>query len=183
MGNETSSVRIHTLLTAEDIKGLRAAFPGSGNGPPPNDLKWGNWPHWHADELGVLEKMLKDEQGNVTFNAYQEIAGNFVHFLSNCSFSHDRNKIGNAVRGTCEDRVKLLFKLLDSAVDKTIKSSELIKFVQHMCETAGKILNPNVDPAKNKDKSTCFALSLVHELVFPGETLKASVQKQYKIKY
>ena len=31
MGNEASSVRIHSALTAEDLKALRASFPGGGN--------------------------------------------------------------------------------------------------------------------------------------------------------
>jgi hypothetical protein len=33
--------------------------------------------------------------------------------------------LGNCVRGTCEARVKLLFRLLDRELDKTIKASEL----------------------------------------------------------
>ena len=32
MGNETSSVKIHSLLSAEDIKKLRAGFPVSFDG-------------------------------------------------------------------------------------------------------------------------------------------------------
>ena len=31
MGNEASSVHIHSALTAEDLKALRAHFPGGGN--------------------------------------------------------------------------------------------------------------------------------------------------------
>ena len=31
MGNEASSVHIHSALTAEDLKALRCHFPGGGN--------------------------------------------------------------------------------------------------------------------------------------------------------
>ena len=31
MGNEASSVHIHSALTAEDLKALRSHFPGGGN--------------------------------------------------------------------------------------------------------------------------------------------------------
>ena len=42
MGNETSSMKIHSLLTAEDLKGLRAQFPGGATSATPiTDLNWG----------------------------------------------------------------------------------------------------------------------------------------------
>ena len=43
------------------------------------------------------------------------------------------------VRGTCEERVKLLFRLLDRDMDKAIRASELRPFVSHILETAAKI--------------------------------------------
>ena len=43
------------------------------------------------------------------------------------------------VRGTCEERVKLLFRLLDRDMDKAIRASELRPFVSHMLEAAAKI--------------------------------------------
>ncbi len=50
MGNESSSVRIHPELTAGDLKGLRAGFPGGGNGPPPQGLTFGPWDScWHPE--------------------------------------------------------------------------------------------------------------------------------------
>jgi hypothetical protein len=35
MGNETSSMKIHSLLTAEDLKGLRSEFPGGATSATP----------------------------------------------------------------------------------------------------------------------------------------------------
>ena len=44
MGNETSSMKIHSLLTADDLKDLRNAFPGGGASPTPvTSLNWGSW--------------------------------------------------------------------------------------------------------------------------------------------
>ena len=54
------------------------------------------------------------------FQAFQEVAG-------------------NVVRGTCEERVKLLFRLLDRDMDKAIRASELRPFVSHILEAAAKI--------------------------------------------
>ena len=129
MGNEASSVRIHAALTAEDIKGLRAGFPGAGNGPPPAQLTFEPWGScWRPDELRQLEKLLKQGQpqatnpgesgAGISFHAYQELAG-------------------TAIRGTTEDRVKLIFRLLDRTPDKTIKSGELLVRKSHFA-----FLNP-----------------------------------------
>ena len=44
MGNDTSSMKIHSLLTADDLKDLRNAFPGGGASPTPvTSLNWGSW--------------------------------------------------------------------------------------------------------------------------------------------
>lgn len=32
MGNETSSVKLHQLLSADDVKNIRTSFPGGGSG-------------------------------------------------------------------------------------------------------------------------------------------------------
>ena len=59
MGNETSSVKIHSLLTAEDLKQLRANFPGGGAGTPPKQLGWGVWKEvWPPHLLRQMEKIL-----------------------------------------------------------------------------------------------------------------------------
>ena len=72
MGNETSSVKIHSLLTAEDLKALRASFPGGGaSATPLTDLNWGAWKEaWPENRREALEKLLKhasEDQANVSF--------------------------------------------------------------------------------------------------------------------
>lgn len=81
------------------------------------------------------------------------------------------------MRGTCEDRVKLLFRLLDRPVDKTIKSSELLGFIEHVIETAAQILGSK--SAKSGETSASLALSLMHDLLFPGESPKSSLEKRF----
>ena len=104
MGNETSSVKIHSLLTAEDLKKLRENFPGGGASVTPvTQLNWGAWQVvWPEDRRLNLEKCLKNESHELTFHAYQEMAGRFV-------------------RGTTEERAKLIFKLIDNKNAQTIK--------------------------------------------------------------
>ena len=104
MGNETSSVKIHSLLTAEDLKKLRENFPGGGASVTPvNGLDWGAWKQaWPQNRRLNLEKCLKNEGEQLTFHAYQEMAGRFV-------------------RGTTEERAKLIFKLVDNNNAQTIK--------------------------------------------------------------
>jgi len=64
MGNEVSSVKVHNLLTAEDLKQLRTQFPGGGSGTPPTSLSWGLWREiMPADLLRGVEKVLTSNAG------------------------------------------------------------------------------------------------------------------------
>lgn len=76
MGNETSSMKIHSLLTAEDLKALRCGFPGGGS-TPVNNLRWGFWQQsWSEERLSSIEKLLLGANNvNLSFQAYQEAAG------------------------------------------------------------------------------------------------------------
>ena len=59
MGNEVSSVKVHSLLTADDLKVIRSHFPGGGSGTPPNNLSWGLWRDlWPQHLLKSLELVL-----------------------------------------------------------------------------------------------------------------------------
>ena len=112
MGNETSSVKIHSLLTAEDLKKLRENFPGGGASVTPvNALDWGAWKEaWPQNRRLNLEKCLKSGSEELTFHAYQEMAGRFV-------------------RGTTEERAKLIFKLVDNKNAQTIKVNQIARLV------------------------------------------------------
>ncbi len=58
MGNETSSMKIHSLLTAEDLKDLRTQFPGGGaSATPVTSLNWGAWKQaWPQDRYSASQK-------------------------------------------------------------------------------------------------------------------------------
>jgi hypothetical protein len=59
MGNEVSSVKVHSLLTAEDLKLIRTQFPGGGSGTPPSSLSWGVWKDmWPPELLKSLDLVL-----------------------------------------------------------------------------------------------------------------------------
>ena len=110
MGNETSSVKIHTLLTAEDIKRLRAGFPEGGAGvkPPPN-LEWGPWKTaWPSKLRKRLEQLLSfisvKTQGPSTKPTGSGIGGEVIGI----SFNNYQELAGSCVRGTTEERVKVI---------------------------------------------------------------------------
>jgi hypothetical protein len=107
MGNETSSMKIHSLLTAEDIKALRVSFPGGGaSATPITTMNWGAWKEaWPENRRQALEDLIKAGGENVAFQAYQELAGRFV-------------------RGTTEERTKLIFKLVAENDAQTITVSQ-----------------------------------------------------------
>ena len=104
MGNETSSMKIHSLLTADDLKCLRSAFPGGGASPTPvTTLKWGAWQKFWPEERRILvEKLLKNGSNELQFQTYQDVAGNLV-------------------KGTTEERTKLIFKLMNNENAQAIK--------------------------------------------------------------
>lgn len=106
MGNETSSMKIHSLLTAEDLKDLRSQFPGGATSATPvTNLDWGNWQKaWPENRRESFEKIVKNGTNEVSFQVYQELAGRFV-------------------RGTTEERTKLIFEIRNAQI---IKASELL---------------------------------------------------------
>ena len=72
MGNEVSSIIVHSLLTAEDLKQLRTQFPGGGSGTPPTSLSWGVW-----REI-VPEDLLKGVEKVLTTGGGKQSPGNWL---------------------------------------------------------------------------------------------------------
>jgi len=187
MGNETSSVKIHSLLTADDLKRLRAGFPeGAVGAKPPADLEWGAWKQaWPLDLRNKLQAYLAaavvagagggggktaetaDSGGGISFPRYQEMAG-------------------NVVRGTTEERMKLLFYLLQDAAktkenkdskkqayEGHIKLSQLVGFVEEVVKVASRLVTGRTDlsPA-DLASSAILAKSLLKDLAFPDQAAK-----------
>jgi hypothetical protein len=84
MGNEVSSVKVHNLLSAEDLKYLRTQFPGGGSGTPPSNLSWGLWKEaWPAELLQSLEGVLTASSVKQPAGKYRKPFGDEItdHFL------------------------------------------------------------------------------------------------------
>ncbi len=183
MGNEASSVRIHSALTAEDLKGLRHGFPGGGNGPPPARLHFGPWNTcWRPEDRAQLERMLieKTKKGAAAAAAAAASAAASKDSEDGISFYAYQDLAGSVVRGTTEARVKLLFRMLDRSPDKAVPSNDLIGFVSRVAQTAGRIIRKKEDGEDEGSivASDALAKALVHELVFPGETAKSCFLKE-----
>ncbi len=96
--------------------------------------------------------------------------------------------LGNVVRGTTEARVKLLFRLLERAPEKTIPSSELTAFVSRVVEAAARMVARPTQPQPQphspqpssyvSPSSRSLAEALVQEIVFPGESAKACLHRE-----
>ena len=88
-----------------------------------------------------MERAMKDERtGDITFQVMNFVCWmNFPSNLNSHRYQAFQEVAGNVVRGTCEERVKLLFRLLDRDMDKAIRASELRPFVSHILEAAAKI--------------------------------------------
>lgn len=162
MGNETSSVKIHSLLTADDFKDLRSGFPGGGApssaSSGPETLNWSPWPElWPEARRKGLEAVLKGQNETFTFHVYQELAG--------CS-----------VRGTTEERTKLIFKLVDptSKTLSTIKASALLELVEDIIDASSRTFQPK---QYRDDSVKVLAQSLLHDLVFVGQSRKQCLYK------
>ena len=135
MGNETSSMKIHSLLTAEDLKALRSGFPGGATSATPiTNLDWGAWKGaWPENRRESLEKLVKNGSNEVSFQAYQELAGRFV-------------------RGTTEERTKLIFSINNNA--QLIKASQLLgkKMVQKWSKNGLKMTQKRSEKGSNYPK-------------------------------
>jgi len=160
MGNETSSMKIHSLLTAEDLKGLRSEFPGGATSATPvTDLKWGAWKRaWPDNRREILEKLVKNGTDEVNFQAYQELAGRFV-------------------RGTTEERTKFIFNIMKNA--QTIKASDLLAFIEDMTDILTRLMVPSIN--ERQDAVSTLSQSLLHDLIFTGESRKSCLYKKPEV--
>ena len=76
--------------------------------------------------------------------------------------------------------MKLIFRLLDRAPDKTIGASELRTFIHHMVRLASratKKASASEDDGEDPSQKV-LAESLMHELTNPGESAKNCLYKR-----
>ena len=82
---------------------------------------------------------------------------------------------GTVVRGNSEDRVKLLFRLLGVATDKSVPSSAVESFVSRVVLAACNAMAPD---GKWDADARVMAKSLMHVLVAPGTTAKSVLREE-----
>ena len=177
MGNETSSVKIHTLLTADDIKRLRAGFPDGGAGvKPPANLEWGPWKTaWPPKLRKRLEQLLSFISTKTQGPNQKQIGGE----VNGISFNNYQELAGSCVRGTTEERVKLLFRLAVTenppqtsaqVSSAKIAASVLATFVEDIINVASHLsIEHEVELQPELRKCAIrLAISLLHDLHFSG---------------
>ncbi len=105
-----------------------------------------------------MERLVKTAAGSgnteVTFQVYQELAGRFV-------------------RGTTEERTKLIFSLTNA---QEIRASELLAFMEDMADILTRLLVPSVN--NRQEAVSTLSQSLLHDLIFAGEAKKACLYKK-----
>ena len=170
MGNETSSLnnyKIHSLLTADDLKRLRAGFPeGAVGAKPPSDLEWGAWKDAWPQEIrqkwsDALSCSGQTGQPEISFSRYQEMAG-------------------NVVRGTTEERIKMLFMLIHEQplpeakqpYEGRVKASKLVLFVEDVVRAASRLTTLSELTDKDSESAATLAKSLIKDLAFPDVPAK-----------
>jgi len=152
MGNEASSVQPHAGLSKSEIENLQKTFPKT-----PQKLLWSPWSEvFEAEQLNVLSKTLVNKTGVISFQNYQQLAGdvgkggleNKIDFLLMIA-KMQKEKLTTDSLKTC---ISVISKAFSKAVKKHLSISD-------------------EDCAK-------LASSLSHDLIFPSEKRKSSFQKQ-----
>jgi len=151
MGNEASSIQPHAGLTKSDIENLQKHFPKT----PSKHL----WPPWtevfQPEELQDIEQSLVNKTGVITFQNYQQLAGD----------------VG---KGGLENKVNFLLKI--AKVSKSELNTDLWKKCVRILANAyskkssKKFLSYENDAEK-------LASSLTHSLIFPSEKRKSTLLK------
>jgi len=208
MGNETSSVKIHSLLTADDIKRLRSTgFPDPAR--PPSHLDWGPWKvAWPKSYIENIERVVSQPSSQSGGQPGPKSAGGGA---TEISFNRYQEMAGNVVRGTTEERIKLLFYLIHkvfrsgtkelkasagngdagmfgNAYESPIHASDLVMFVEDVVRAATVLTvgAPKATPAASEDgltkseaeSSATLAKSLIKDLAFPNLPAKQCLHSQ-----
>jgi len=153
MGNESSSLQPHAGLTKSDVENLQKTFPKT----PTKQL----WPPWSEvfefEQVGLLSKSLQNKTGVITFQNYQQLAGD----------------VG---KGCLENKIN--FMLMIAKVQReNLTTQSLKKCITCVAEAYSKTVKHALLPISDED-STKLASSLIHDLVFPNEKRKASFMKE-----
>jgi len=152
MGNEASSLQPHAGLTKSDIENLQKNFPKT----PTKQL----WPPWsevfEPDQVDALSKSLHNKAGVITFQNYQQLAG-------------------DAGKGGLENKIN--FMLMIANVSKENMTTDSLKKCLVIVSAAFSKTKKQKLKISDRD-TTKLASSLVHDLVFKNEKRKSSFLKE-----
>jgi len=153
MGNEASSLQPHAGLSTTDIQNLQKYFPQT-----PTKQLWAPWTEvFHPQQVHTLSKSLQNKAGVITFQNYQQLAGD----------------VG---RGGLENKIN--FMLVIAGVTKEKLTTDTLKKCITVISTAfSNTCKHNKLEISEKDSSK-LACSLSHDLVFQNERRKESFLKQ-----
>jgi len=158
MGNEGSSFSPHSLLNKSDIEKLRQTFPKSA----PSHL----WPPWTSvfdpNTLNLIEKGLCDSSGKLSFQNYQQLAGDML-------------------KAGVDEKLNFLIKI--SQTKKEDVTSESIKQAVLKIMVAFAELHKVTKkfPFSTEKDLNDLSESIVHDLVFPSQKRKATFSKDPEV--
>jgi len=154
MGNEASTLQVHSGLTKTDIDNLKKTFPKN----PTNRL----WPPWSevfdAEQVDVLSRSLVNKTGVISFQNYQQLAGDLT-----------RGDLAN----------KINFMLTVGKVSKEQLTTEKLKTcIKEIAKVFSAAYKQNF--SVSEDDCVKLAASLCHDLMFQNEKRKSTFQQEEK---
>jgi len=153
MGNEASAIQPHAGLSKSEIENLQKTFPKT-----PTKQLWSPWSEvFEAEQLDVLSKTLVNKTGVISFQNYQQLAGDLG-------------------KGGLESKIE--FMLLIGKVLKSNLTTDSLKTCLKLIFKAFSKANKKKNLSISDEDSAKLASSLVHDLIFHGEKRKSSFPKQ-----
>ena len=153
MGNEASAIQPHAGLSKSEIENLQKTFPKT-----PTKQLWSPWSEvFEAEQLDVLSKTLVNKTGVISFQNYQQLAGDLG-------------------KGGLESKIE--FMLLIGKVLKSNLTTDSLKTCLKLIFRAFSKANKKKNLSTADEDSAKLAASLVHDLIFHGEKRKSSFPKQ-----
>jgi len=153
MGNEASAIQPHAGLSKSEIENLQKTFPKT-----PTKQLWSPWSEvFEAEQLDVLSKTLVNKTGVISFQNYQQLAGDLG-------------------KGGLESKIE--FMLMIGKVLKSNLNTDSLKTCLKLIFKAFSKANKKKNLSTSDEDSAKLASSLVHDLIFHGEKRKSSFPKQ-----
>ena len=145
MGNEASAIQPHAGLSKSEIENLQKTFPKT-----PTKQLWSPWSEvFEAEQLDVLSKTLVNKTGVISFQNYQQLAGDLG-------------------KGGLESKIE--FMLMIGKVLESNLTTDSLKTCLKLIFKAFSKANKKKNLSTSDEDSAKLASSLVHDLIFHGES-------------